>query len=94
MKKASAHIAPRRPASIHGAQLRASQCHLDEMATYESPGYLRRIDAGLSRCWLDLERLDLRFTQPIATAMHFVPVRRPAARSLRHHPGSLVQYAR
>jgi hypothetical protein len=52
--------------------------------------------------------LDLRFTQPIATAMRFAPAQRlspqagePAARhcdyaqykSLRHHPGSLVQYA-
>ncbi len=46
----------------------------------------------LSRRWLGLERLDLRFTQSIATAMHFAPTRRPAARSLRHHPGSLVQY--
>ncbi len=46
----------------------------------------------LSRRWLGLERLDLRFTQPIATAMHFAPTRRPTARSLRHHPGSLVQY--
>ncbi len=60
----------------------------------DAPDCSARTEAGLSRCWLDLERLDLRFTQPIATAMHFVPVRRPAARSLRHHPGSLVQYAR
>ncbi len=52
----------------------------------------------LSRRWLGLERLYLRFTQRIATAMHFVPARRPAARhcdyaqhkSLRHYPGSLV----
>jgi hypothetical protein len=34
----------------------------------------------------------LRFTQRIATAIHFAPARRPAAPFLRHHPGSLVQY--
>ncbi len=43
-------------------------------------GSLRRrplIAVGLSRCWLGRERLDLRFAQPIATAMHFAPARHP-----------------
>ena len=86
------HISPRHPASIHGMHWKDPQRHCYEMTTFDTRCFLARIDARLSRRWLDLESLDLRFTQPIATAMHFAPARRPAARSLRHHPGSLVQY--
>jgi hypothetical protein len=49
--------------------------------------------AGLPRPWRDLERLDLLFPQVVATAITFAPERRPDVRSLRHHPGPLVQHA-
>jgi hypothetical protein len=96
----SPHIAPSRPALIHGTQLETPQRFVLEMTTLGSLGLLARIRAALSRRWLGLDRLHLRFTQPIATAMRFAPARRlsprsrgTAARSRRHHPGSLVQYA-
>jgi biopolymer transport protein ExbD len=49
---------------------------------------LQKVSGGdLSRRWLVHARLDLRFTQGIATAIPFAPARRSAAPVLRHHPG-------
>ncbi len=58
------------------------------------------IEAGLSRCGLSLDRPDLPFTLPIAsygcrTRAALVPAQQgnyTQDKSVRHHPGSLVQY--
>jgi hypothetical protein len=125
------YIVPRRAALIHGTQRRHPQRLVQEMTTLGFPGYLARIDAGLFRRWLGLERLHLRFTQlkkrgrshrlrphffiaparcpyqptlrlRVAQALRLSPPCPRTAgeqqgnfaqhKSLRHHPGSLVQY--
>ncbi len=73
------HLAFTRPIARYGSRSRRGAQWRESCASIRDPG---------EQCGLDLH-----FTQSIATAMHFVPARRPAARSLRHHPGSLVHYA-